>query len=171
MTSLKLQTKLTRSSTIGNIKLRAADDSQDSYLLCDGSAVSRTTYSALFAIIGETYGEGDNSTTFNLPDLRGRFARGVDGGIGNDPDAGSRTALHTGGNTGDNIGSYQDHEHEGHKHELQLSSSTPPSGDWIRFASNAGTTGQSRGPFQDEGTSTETRPINVNVNYYIRYEE
>lgn len=46
------------------------------WLLCDGSAVSRTTYSALFAIIGVTHGQGDGSTTFNLPDYRGQFLRG-----------------------------------------------------------------------------------------------
>lgn len=46
------------------------------YLLCDGSAVSRTTYAALFALIGTTYGVGDGSTTFNLPDLRGRVPVG-----------------------------------------------------------------------------------------------
>ena len=50
----------------------------DNYLLCDGSAVSRTTYSLLFNVIGTTYGEGDGSTTFNLPDMRLRTAVGVD---------------------------------------------------------------------------------------------
>ncbi|RWZ78929.1 MAG: hypothetical protein EOT05_00085 [Candidatus Microsaccharimonas sossegonensis] len=44
------------------------------YLLEDGSAVSRTTYAALFAVIGTTYGAGNGSTTFNLPDSRGRVA-------------------------------------------------------------------------------------------------
>jgi microcystin-dependent protein len=48
------------------------------WLLCDGSAVSRSTYSSLFAAIGTSYGIGDNSTTFNLPDLRGRVAVGRD---------------------------------------------------------------------------------------------
>jgi microcystin-dependent protein len=47
------------------------------YLMCNGAQVSRSTYSALFAVIGETYGEGDNSTTFNLPDFRGQFLRGA----------------------------------------------------------------------------------------------
>ena len=42
----------------------------DGWLLSDGSAVNRTTYSALFTAIGTTYGAGDGSTTFNLPDLR-----------------------------------------------------------------------------------------------------
>jgi len=48
------------------------------WLLCAGQAVSRTTYAALFAAIGTTYGTGDGSTTFNLPDLRGRVAAGKD---------------------------------------------------------------------------------------------
>jgi microcystin-dependent protein len=47
------------------------------YLLCDGSAVSRTSYANLFAAIGTAWGEGDGSTTFNLPDLRGRVVQGV----------------------------------------------------------------------------------------------
>lgn len=86
------------------------------WLLCDGSAVSRTTYAALFAVISENFGQGDNSTTFNVPDLRGRFLRGVDGGAGNDPDAASRTAIATGGNTGDAVGSLQGEEYKSHTH-------------------------------------------------------
>ena len=50
------------------------------YLLCDGSVVSRSTYSELFSIIGTSHGEGDGSTTFHLPDYRGRFLRGTDNG-------------------------------------------------------------------------------------------
>lgn len=46
------------------------------YLMCDGAAVSRTTYSALFAVLGTAYGTGDGSTTFNVPDFRGRFVLG-----------------------------------------------------------------------------------------------
>ncbi len=48
------------------------------WILCDGSAVNRTTYAALFAIIGTTFGSGDGSTTFNLPDFQGRVAVGRD---------------------------------------------------------------------------------------------
>lgn len=48
------------------------------YLLCAGQAVSRTTYAALFTAIGTTHGAGDGSTTFNLPDLRGRVSAGKD---------------------------------------------------------------------------------------------
>jgi len=48
------------------------------WIMCDGAAVSRTVYAGLFAAIGTTYGTGDGSTTFNLPDFRGRFARYMD---------------------------------------------------------------------------------------------
>lgn len=50
------------------------------WLECDGSAVSRSTYAALFGAVGTTYGAGDGSSTFNLPDLRGEFVRGWDHG-------------------------------------------------------------------------------------------
>lgn len=54
--------------------------SLDGYLVCHGAAVSRETYADLFAKIGTLYGDGNGSTTFNLPDFRGRFLRGVGGG-------------------------------------------------------------------------------------------
>jgi microcystin-dependent protein len=50
------------------------------WLLCDGSAINRSTYATLFGIIGTTYGSGDGTTTFNLPDLRGRVAVGLSSG-------------------------------------------------------------------------------------------
>lgn len=56
----------------------------DGYLELAGQAISRTTYSALFTLFGTTYGAGDGSTTFNLPDLRGEFVRGWDHGRGID---------------------------------------------------------------------------------------
>lgn len=63
---------------IGSIKLYAGSTAPDGYLFCDGTPVSRTIYSELFAVIGTTYGSGDGSTTFNLPDLRGKVAVGLD---------------------------------------------------------------------------------------------
>ena len=56
----------------------SASSLPDGYFLCDGSAKSRTTYDALYAVIGTTHGAGDGSTTFNLPDLSGRFVVGYD---------------------------------------------------------------------------------------------
>lgn len=56
----------------------AGSSAPTGWLLCAGQAVSRSTYAALFAVISTTYGVGDGSTTFNLPDLRGRTIAGVD---------------------------------------------------------------------------------------------
>jgi len=62
---------------IGSISIYAGSTAPDGYLLCDGSAVSRTTYESLYSVIGTTYGEGDGSTTFNLPSLKDRFPLGL----------------------------------------------------------------------------------------------
>lgn len=64
----------------GEIVMYGAGVAPAGWLICDGSAVSRTTYSALFTRLGTVYGAGDGSTTFNLPDLAGRFAFGADSG-------------------------------------------------------------------------------------------
>ena len=61
---------------IGTIIQWGSDTLPNGWLLCDGSAISRTTYADLFAVIGTSFGEGDGSTTFNLPDLRGRVGVG-----------------------------------------------------------------------------------------------
>ncbi len=61
----------------GVIQMYGGSTAPSGWLLCDGSAVSRTTYSALFAVIGTTYGSGNGSTTFNLPDFKGRVPVGV----------------------------------------------------------------------------------------------
>ena len=71
------------------------------WLLSDGSAISRTTYSALFAAIGTTYGTGDGTTTFNLPDLRGRTPFGKDNMGGT---AASRVTSAVSGVTGTTLG-------------------------------------------------------------------
>ena len=69
---------------VGTILSMAAPSLPTGYLECNGATVSRTTYSALFSLIGTTYGAGDSSTTFVLPDLRGEFIRGFDNGRGVD---------------------------------------------------------------------------------------
>lgn len=76
---------LTNISPTGTIICFAASVPPTSFLECDGSAISRITFAALFGVIGTTYGIGDGSTTFNIPDLRGYFARGWDDGAGVDP--------------------------------------------------------------------------------------
>ncbi|HRY30420.1 MAG TPA: tail fiber protein [Elusimicrobiota bacterium] len=63
---------------VGSIVAYAGNAAPAGWRLCDGAAVSRTTYATLFTAIGTSYGGGDGSTTFNLPDLRGRVAVGRD---------------------------------------------------------------------------------------------
>jgi len=85
-----------------------ADKIPTGWMLCDGREVSRSEYINLYNAIGVAWGEGNGSSTFNLPDLRGMFLRGVSGDSGNDADANSRIMLNdNGGNTGNNVGSYQ----------------------------------------------------------------
>ena len=61
---------------VGAIMPFAQNEVPTGWLAANGAAISRTTYADLFAVIGETYGDGNNSTTFELPDLRGYFERG-----------------------------------------------------------------------------------------------
>jgi microcystin-dependent protein len=63
---------------VGVVQQYAGSNAPAGFLLCDGSAVSRTTYAALFAVISTTYGAGDGATTFNLPNLKGRIPVGRD---------------------------------------------------------------------------------------------
>lgn len=67
---------------VGSIVPFGSDTVPENWLLCDGSAVSRTEYAELFSVIGGNYGVGDGSTTFNLPDLRGRVPLGKGTGTG-----------------------------------------------------------------------------------------
>ena len=98
------------------------------YLLCDGSSLNGADYPELFAAIGTAWGSA-SGTTFNLPDTRGLFLRGVDGIANRDPDKASRTALATGGNTGNNVGSYQDDRFASHNHTIDISVSNGDDGD------------------------------------------
>ena len=84
-------TNLTTGVPTGTVSAFAGSAAPTGYVLCDGSAVNRTTEAALFAVIGTTYGIGDGSTTFNLPDLRGRVVAGTGGSLLSGTDALSDT--------------------------------------------------------------------------------
>ena len=71
---------LTNRSEVGVIKPWGKSTAPAGYVLCDGTAISRTTYADLFAVISTTYGVGDGSSTFNVPDLQGKMPQGYDGG-------------------------------------------------------------------------------------------
>jgi len=162
------------------------------WLKCDGAAVSRGAFPALFAAIGTNWGSGDGSTTFNLPDLRGRFPRGVDHGAGRDPGAAGRTASADGGSTGDNVGSVQGSQFRSHNHEVADPGHAHAQGV-TTFTATCGTTSVNLADlFTDAGTNActfpqgintgstttglttqdagggETRPVNVYVEYIIK---
>jgi len=153
----------------GTVLASFATATPDGYLYCNGTNVSRTTYANLYAAIGDSCGEGDGSTTFTLPDLRGRFLRGQDDGASRDPDDTSRTAMATGGNTGDAVGSVQGHALQAHTHSVsEVGGGTNVHPGSPAEASSSDdenvTTGGASG-----STSTETRPVNAYVRYYIKY--
>lgn len=85
----------------GSVMDYAGTSAPEGWLLCYGQAISRSTYSALFTAIGTTYGTGDGSTTFNLPDLRGRVVAGKDDMGGS---SANRLTNQSGGLNGDTLG-------------------------------------------------------------------
>ena len=70
---------ITNRSEVGKIQPWGKSTAPNGYVLCDGSAISRSTYADLFGVIGTTYGAGDSSTTFNVPNLQGKMPQGYDG--------------------------------------------------------------------------------------------
>jgi microcystin-dependent protein len=77
---------------IGSLIMWPTASAPSGYLLCNGSAVSRVTYAALFAVIGTTFGAGDNSTTFNLPNYTNRLPVGAGGLYGLSTTGGTKDA-------------------------------------------------------------------------------
>ena len=86
--------KLSKTDLIGEVAFFARTTPPSGWLKANGAAISRTTYAALFAAIGTTFGAGDGRTTFNLPDLRGEFLRCLDDG--RNVDGGRRLGTHQG---------------------------------------------------------------------------
>ncbi len=102
----------------GKIESTSGDpcEVQPGWFFCNGASLDRKEHKDLFDVIGVAFGE-PNDSTFNLPDLRGRFVRGVDHGAGNDPDARLRKASNKGGNTDNKVGSYQLDNIQTHSHQ------------------------------------------------------
>ena len=136
------------------------------WLKANGSAVSRTAYAALFAVIGTYYGVGDGSTTFNLPELRGEFIRGWDDGRGID--------------SGRTLGIVQGHALQEHNHFLPTTVGTGdsrwgiPDSTWIASDGNeypvSGTSPAMTFPGHNIGNfASETRPRNQALLACIKY--
>lgn len=145
----------------GQVAFFAMSSAPAGWLKANGAAISRTTYAALFAAIGTTYGVGDGSTTFNVPDLRGEFVRGWDDARGID--------------SGRVIGSWQDGSIIRHRH-IDGSRVETGSACWSPTTTVAG--GQcldhveitaSAAPYTSYEGDTETRPRNVALLAAIKY--
>lgn len=149
------------------------------FLYCDGSAVSRAQYSKLFTTIGTSYGSGDGSTTFNLPDLRGVFLRG----------AGSQTfgSVTYSGTLGTKQNDqFQTHGHNisdpGHDHTISLVNQGSPTRNFTTLGTDTHVTiptGNTNNSITNISVTTpnsgrtgsETYPANVSVAYHICYDD
>jgi len=137
----------------GSVVMFARDTAPVGYLKANGAAVSRVTYAALFSAIGITFGAGDGSTTFNLPDARGEFLRGWDDGRGVD--------------TGRVFGSAQVDAFKSHTHTMANWSSP---GNWTGSNTAGGLVLATGAAVQTLATGgTETRPRNIAFLACIKY--
>ena len=138
----------------GAVMMYADNDAPSGWLECNGAAVSRTTYARLFALLGATFGSGDGSTTFNLPDMRGEFARGWDNGRGIDP---ARA-----------FGSAQADELEAHVHSVTPPSATDDTGSGLTTTGTGGS--ETITPYNTASTGgSETRPRNIALMFIIKF--
>lgn len=167
-----VQTAVGFAVPVGTILDYAANSAPSGYLICNGDAISRTTYSALFAVIGTTYGVGNGTTTFNLPNTLGVFTRGFDS-------VGTTDSGRVFGST--QAGSFQSHKHTvndpGHSHALSAGKTVAYVGNTGGAYSGGGTKSAEAGSIASNTTgitiantgSTETRPINIAITKIIKF--
>jgi phage-related tail fiber protein len=147
----------------GSVIYVAQNTAPTGYLKANGAAVSRTTYADLFTAIGTTFGAGDGSTTFLVPDIRGEFMRGWDDGRGID--------------SGRAFGSAQTDAMQGHRHGYTLSPNFGAVNGLETGGNNAGSIKNEQGitsPISDgtngtPRTASETRPRNIALLACIKF--
>lgn len=145
---------------IGTILYHCASSAPSGFLKANGAAISRTTYANLFAVVGTTYGSGNGSSTFNVPDLRGEFIRSWDDGRGID--------------SGRSFASSQTDAFQGHRHSINgRAGSVPgPCGQCVPFYTTGGASigdPTSDGTNGTPRTASETRPRNLALLACIKY--
>jgi microcystin-dependent protein len=169
----------------GSIMAYAASTPPTGYFECNGAAISRVTFAALFSVIGTTFGSGDGATTFNVPDLRGQFIRGWDDGAGVDPGrvlGSAQTSQNITHNHGINDPGHGHTVNDpGHSHGLSVwnETGTAGGGGLIAYGPTPGNTGVSETGvvvnLADTGITTqpqggtESRPINIALMYIIKF--
>lgn len=139
----------------------------DGWLEENGAEISRTTYAALFAVIGVMYGAGNGSTTFNLPDARGKFPRIWDHGAGVDPDAAARTDRGD-ETTGDHVGTNQADALKSHSHDVPAQNTATWDGTTVMSDAWRGDYAEHHYPVTATG-GNETRPVNTYRMMIIKY--
>ena len=141
------------------------------WLICDGSAISRTTYSDLFSVVGITWGVGDSSSTFNLPDLRGAFLRGIgDGSFSGRTKSGEST-----------VGTFQEDQMQDHGHFAtnldgavnDYAGGSTNSYGWNTYSSNyyrlVGGFHNAGGSNSNPNAGAEVRVYNAGIQFCIKY--
>jgi hypothetical protein len=171
VTAQKLSPAVTNALVpVGTVVAFAGGTPPDGWWICDGRPVSRDDYRSLWLVIGPSWGAGNGNSTFNIPDLRGLFLRGVDHSQWmpdenppRDPDRNSRTNLQ-GVTLGNAVGSYQADGFKSHTHS-QIGG---PTTQILANGSNISIPHNTESPTGATGGS-ESRPKNAYVNYIIKY--
>ena len=166
-----LKSNVSMESLVGMVAAFAMSTAPTGWFACDGTAKSRTDYSELFAAIGTTWGVGDGSTTFNLPDLQGAFLRGTGTG-----------SINSRNKVGPSVGSFQEDQFQGHGHNIRADESGTGStiidsigGDnsGVQAITELQPSGDA-GYFEADSNGTprhgsDTRPYNAGILYCIRW--
>lgn len=152
-TELKTVGRTVSQVTAGQVGWFAMNTAPTGWLKANGAAVSRSSYAALFAAIGTTFGAGDGSTTFNLPDLRGEFIRGWDDGRGVD--------------SGRAFGSAQSHQMQSHTHIVAAGAND--SGASVQYANFGTNYPQTTSAAGGTSNGSENRPRNIALLACIKY--
>jgi microcystin-dependent protein len=137
----------------GAVQAFAMNSAPSGWLAADGTAVSRATYAALFAAIGTTYGAGDGSTTFTLPDLRGYFVRG--------------SGTNSDGTAAGTFGAKQADALKTHTHSYSKNTGGNSVTGGPSTISDGETSANTGNP--STGTSDETRPKNIAMLYCVKF--
>lgn len=164
---------------VGAVQTFALTSAPTGWLACDGSAISRSTYSTLFSAIGTTFGSGNGTTTFTIPDLRDRFVRSSGDSRAVGTTAAHTTALPSGSSYTVTINSAGDHTHTaGDEHRSGTQQCDGP--DWLQgeVTANTGygwhdrttsTAGAHTHTASLGGGDTETAPAHIVLLYCIKY--
>lgn len=149
----------------GTVVAFAGNDLPPGWFLCDGHEVSRSLYPRLAKTLGDRYGKA-NAGMLKLPDYRGLFLRGTDGGSGRDPDKTTRTDM-DGKVVGDVLGSLQSDQFRSHTHRLPDRAGAPRPDQALTAVGDPGYNQGTQYTFPEGGS--ETRPRNISVRYLIKY--